>query len=155
MTTTDSTASIPDVLARLNEAMFAAGHDGSHDHLMDVLHDAALDQLQQCCDELPRDGCSLTLNAEQELRAILRFKEGFWSSCAAQARCDLVERVMQTVYDATESFRDNGLGTDLAYLAWAIIAGTHVEWVAESPTRRLFERLFPADDLVWHRIEQP
>ena len=151
MTTTDSTSSIPDCLARLNEAMFAAGRDGSHDHLMDVLHDAALDQLQQCCGELGLGD----LNAEQELHAILSFKEGFWSSCAGQARCDLIERVMQAVYDATESFRDGSLGVDLAYLAWAIIAGTHVEWVAESPTRRLFERLFPADDLVWHRIEQP
>jgi len=140
-----------DTLARLNEAMFAAGRDGSHDHLMDVLHDAALDQLQQSCEELDLGD----LNAEQELSAILRFKEGFWSSCAGQARCDLVERVMQTVYDATESWRNGGLGADLAYLAWAIAAGTSVQWPADSATRRLFERLFPVDDLVWKRIELP
>ena len=97
MTTTDSTATHADCLARLNETMFAAGHNGSHDHLMDVLHDAALDQLQQCCGELALGD----LKAEQELRAILSFKEGFWSSCTAQVRCDLVERVMQAVYDAT------------------------------------------------------
>jgi hypothetical protein len=151
MTTTDSTSSIPDCLARLNEAMFAAGRDGSHDHLMDVLHDAALDQLQQCCGELGLGD----LNAEQELHAILSFKEGFWSSCTAQARCDLIERVMEAVYDGTESFRDGGLGADLAYLAWAITADTRVQWETDSPTRRLFERLFPADDLVWKRIERP
>ena len=151
MTPTDSTSSIPDCLTRLNEAMFAAGHNGSHDHLMDVLHDAALDQLQQCCGELGLGD----LNAEQELHAILSFKEGFWSSCAGQARCDLIERVMQTVYDATESFRDGSLGADLAYLAWAITADTRVQWEADSPTRRLFERLFPADDPVWKRIERP
>jgi hypothetical protein len=140
-----------DMLDRLNEVMFAAGRDGSHDHLMDVLHDAALDQLQQCCAELDLGD----LKAEQELSAILQFKEGFWSSCAGQARCDLVERVMQTVYDATESWRDGGLGADLAYLAWAIAAGTSVQWHSDSATRRLFERLFPADDPVWKRIERP
>ena len=50
MNTPDTTPN--DTLARLNEAMFAAGRDGSHDHLMDVLHDAALDHLLQCCGEL-------------------------------------------------------------------------------------------------------
>jgi len=59
MNTPDTTPN--DTLARLNEVMFAAGRDGSHDHLMDVLHDAALDQLQQSCkelgvSELPGDG---------------------------------------------------------------------------------------------------
>ena len=158
MNTPDTTPN--DTLARLNEAMFAAGRDGSHDHLMDVLHDAALDQLLQCCgelgvSELPGDEGLPALSAEQELAAILRFKEGFWSACAGQARCDLVERVMQTTYDATESWRDGGLGADLAYLAWAIAAGTSVQWPADSATRRLFERLFPVDDLVWKRIELP
>ena len=149
MNTPDTTPH--DTLARLNEAMFAAGLDGSHDHLMDVLHDAALDQLQQACAEL----CLADLNAQQELTAILRFKEGFWSSCAGQARCDLVERVMQTTYDATESWRDDGLGADLAYLAWAIAAGTSVQWHSDCSTRRLFERLFAEDDPVWKRIELP
>jgi hypothetical protein len=149
MNTPDTTPH--DMLDRLNEVMFAAGRDGSHDHLMDVLHDAALDQLQQSCAELDLGD----LNAEQELAAILRFKEGFWSSCAGQARCDLVERVMQAAYDATENWRDDGLGADLAYLAWAIAAGTSVQWPAGSATRRLFERLFPADDPVWKRIERP
>jgi hypothetical protein len=78
------------------------------------------------------------LNAEQELVALLRFKEGFWTSCAGQARCDLVERVMQTVYDATETWRDDGLGADLAYLAWAISAGTSVLWHSDCATHRLF-----------------
>jgi hypothetical protein len=151
MTNTDANPMHPDVLDRLSEAMFAAGRDGSHDHLMDVLHDAALDQLQQCCGELALGD----LTAEQELRAILSVKEGFWSSCTAQARCDLVERVMQTVYDATESWCDSSLGADLAYLAWAITADTRVQWEADSPTRRLFERLFPANDPVWKRIERP
>jgi hypothetical protein len=149
MNTPDTT--LNDMLDRLNEAMFAAGRDSSHDHLMDVLHDAALDQLQQACAELDLGD----LKAEQELSAILRFKEGFWSSCAGQARCDLVERVMQTVYDATESWCDGGLGADLAYLAWAIAAGTSVQWHSDNATRRLFERLFPADDPVWKRIERP
>jgi exonuclease VII small subunit len=149
MNTPDTTPH--DMLDRLNEVMFAAGRDGSHDHLMDVLHDAALDQLQQCCAELDLGD----LKAEQELAALLQFKEGFWSACAGQARCDLVERVMQTVYDATESWRDGGLGTDLAYLAWAIAAGTSVQWHSDCATRRLFERLFPADDPVWKRIERP
>lgn len=149
----------PDLLTRMNTAMFAAGRDGAHDHLMEVLHDAALDQLQQChgelgLSELPGDGRCLTLNTDQELKAVQCFKEGFWSSCAGQTRCDLIERVMQTVYDATDSWRANDLGADLAYLAWAISAGTSVEWPADDRTRKLFESLFPPEDPVWRHMEQ-
>jgi hypothetical protein len=74
----------------------------------------------------------------------------------------LLSRVCEAVYDATESFEQDYIGTHLAYLTWQIVRGQHtadhsVDWTTEDtqPILRLFRELFVPTDRVWDYIELP
>lgn len=89
-------------------------------------------------------------------------------------RADLLIQVSDALYAATNTFDEDSLGTDLAYLYPAIIKGSQVQWL-ESEARQvaemyrddsecaaeaalhnsllLFRYLFPEDHPVWDYIE--
>lgn len=79
------------------------------------------------------------------------------SALSALERCDLIDRVMEKVYEETEAWGGGlGIGTDLAYLAWTISQHDRkatVQWDKGSTTLRLFRKHFSDADLVWDFIE--
>lgn len=132
----------------LNEAMFDAGRNNQNDPVLDALHDAACDQLDESMYTLGIEWGDLT--EEQQHTAILQFKEGFWSNCTSIEH--LLKRVMQAVHDATESWQDGDLGLDLAYLVHAVLTESSVQWPDDRPTLHLFRGLFPEGDDIWKHI---
>ena len=75
----------------------------------------------------------------------------------------LIDQVLTVAFASTETWRDDSLGTDLAYLCWAIADrkhGAHVDWSdrlrgaagAEGETLRRFREWFPRRHLVWRFI---
>lgn len=69
-------------------------------------------------------------------------------------RIELIDEVGQKVYNSTESWRM--IGTDLAYLFWAIATHSFVEWPDEPRfqyVRSAFERTFPKEHRVWCYIQ--
>ncbi len=75
----------------------------------------------------------------------------------------LIRVVLAKAMDETESWRDDHLGVDLAYLCHAIASlekGAHVDWSPDisgglgsvSCTLTLFRRWFPRRHLVWRFI---
>lgn len=69
-------------------------------------------------------------------------------------RCALIERVADKAHDETESWRsEDHLGCDLAYLFWAIAAGSTVGCEPDSPMLVLFREWFAPEDVIWSFIE--
>ncbi len=75
----------------------------------------------------------------------------------------LIDQILNTAMAKTDSWRDEGLGTDLAYLCWAIASrqrGSHVDWNddlrgtagVEGETLRRFREWFPRRHVVWRFI---
>lgn len=163
--------------ATIKERMADTARTDSHEHLMHELHMAAEDTLDTICADLKLDYDAVCADREVnpesgatiEEEAITAYKDAFWeppnqdrdaaellgrlSLLAAQ----LVRRVLDEVMCQTESFDEDNLGSDLAYLAHAIVSDGFVEWgdplfPERHRTRQLFVRLFPATDPVWRYI---
>ncbi len=75
----------------------------------------------------------------------------------------LINEVLKKAFASTETWRDETLGTDLAYLCWAIAdrqPGGHVDWSdklrgmagVEGETLRRFRKWFPRRHVVWRFI---
>lgn len=131
----------------LEEAMYEAGRDNPNDTVMEALHDTACDQLDESMGTLGIEWDDLS--EDQKEAAVLRFKEGFWSSCNTE---QLLRRVLHTAYDEAESWRDDGIGMALAYLVKAVLDEGCVEWPEDSPACLAFRRMFPEGDDVWKHI---
>ena len=75
------------------------------------------------------------------------------------SRCRLAREVFNAVFERCETFRENHLGSDLAYLLGAILdseKGSYVDWsegVVHPNTVRHFQALFPPAHKVWHFIQ--
>jgi hypothetical protein len=78
-------------------------------------------------------------------------------------RVELAQEIFDLVYREVETFREKNIGADLAYLLGAIVDTTEetssVDWGLAYGDERpylldLFERLLPADHLVWQFIER-
>ena len=66
----------------------------------------------------------------------------------------LIDRVAREVYNNTDTWQDEGkLGSELAYLFWAMASDDFVEWSADEKPFKLFEKLFKDDDPVWAYIK--
>lgn len=133
----------------LNEAMYDAGRNNQNDPVMDALHDAAGDQLDESMHKLGIEWGDLT--EEQKHAAVLQFKEGFWSNCISNTE-QLLRRVMKAAHDAAESWQDGDLGLDLAYLVHAVLTEDSVQWPDDRPILRLFRELFPEGGEIWKHI---
>lgn len=76
----------------------------------------------------------------------------------ANERLALLSRVLTTAYRETQTWRDPGIGAELAYLAMAISTDKpseqHVDWTTEQggDCAQLFRRCFQPDDPVWSFI---
>jgi len=69
-------------------------------------------------------------------------------------RASLATDLYRLVFEYTETFEENKIGSDLAYLLGAILTNGFVEWSA-SPERALVKLLqdcLPADHLIWNFI---
>ena len=75
----------------------------------------------------------------------------------------LIDQVLTKAFAATETWRDDSLGTDLAYLCWAIAdrrKGQFVDWSdrqrgkagAEGEALKRFREWFPRGHVVWRFI---
>jgi hypothetical protein len=74
----------------------------------------------------------------------------------------LLNRIYEAVYDATESFELDYIGTHMAYLSWEIVRGQNtdaltVDWTTADahPILQIFLELFAPADPVWDYIELP
>jgi hypothetical protein len=50
----------------------------------------------------------------------------------AADKAKLAEEIFSAVFDHHDTFRDDEIGADLAYLLGAIVCGDHVDWTEES-----------------------
>jgi len=75
------------------------------------------------------------------------------------ARHNLAQLVYETAFQGTESFRENDIGADLAYLLGAILSGGKVDWSPELfPVKppallAILTPAFPADSSLWKHID--
>ena len=73
-------------------------------------------------------------------------------------RCELARQAYDAAFDAFESFNDEKVGADLAYLMGAIVSGNFVDWTAkgygDSPPVLLgaLRRAFSADSPIWQFV---
>ncbi len=97
-------------------------------------------------------------NPEPENRHLVR---ALWSPAAT---ADLIHEVLHRCYEESGTWREDHLGSDLAYLILAIAdrkEDSHVVWGGVGKdegdcwqTRRFMEKLFPPEHLVWAYIRE-
>ena len=101
------------------------------------------------------------MNAEAQLSKVIHGIKKEAEEAPKEAREQLAYRVLTTLYDLTESFDEEYLGTELTYLAMAILAPEDskdrvVQWEPDEfrydAVIRLFSDNFPPEDPVWNHI---
>lgn len=77
------------------------------------------------------------------------------TSKTSEEKIKLINRIMKTLYDNTESFRE--VGCQLSYLLWAIASGNlfHGGGVDADSFNELLIRSFSPSDAVWEYVELP
>lgn len=86
--------------------------------------------------------------------SILTERQDRRAALSSTERLLLIQRVLNEVYEATESWEDNAMGFQLAYLAKAIANPDETIYLEkDDATRNLFIDLFPKEDLVWLFID--
>jgi glycerol-3-phosphate cytidylyltransferase len=75
------------------------------------------------------------------------------SGLSTTSRLRLITNVSMFLYKSTESFEEEQIGADLAYLLWAIARGKVCEWPEDRPIVELLRKGRPKDHAVWRYIE--
>jgi rfaE bifunctional protein nucleotidyltransferase chain/domain len=69
------------------------------------------------------------------------------------ARLNLITEIANFLYESTESFNEEQVGADLAYLLSAIASGGECQWPADQPIVELLRKGKPPDHEIWRVIE--
>ncbi len=85
-------------------------------------------------------------------------KEKMRSEVTDAQRLATIVQVGRALFDHTESWESDNIGSDLAYLLWAI-AGSDYGYFEVVPGKQrvmmeLLRQLFPPDHLVWLFVEE-
>jgi len=68
-------------------------------------------------------------------------------------RFDLAVQVYDYLYENTQSFEEDNIGADLAYLMAAILKEVQVEFGIAQPIVRILDQGFPREHALWTYIE--
>jgi hypothetical protein len=72
----------------------------------------------------------------------------------AKVLLDVMREVYQAVLDRSESFEEDRIGADLAYLLGAMLKGEFCAWPADRPFVLVLRELFPdSEHVVWNYVE--
>jgi hypothetical protein len=74
------------------------------------------------------------------------------ANAALRERSELALDVYATIEHATESFEEEHIGADLAYLLGAILRGSGCEWDTDRPFVRLLRKCVHDEHAVWRSI---
>lgn len=72
---------------------------------------------------------------------------------SADCKLALLKKVYDTLYYSTETFSENSLGEDLAYLLGAIVTDSHCNWDEDRDIVALLKENFPASHDIWDYVE--
>ena len=67
-------------------------------------------------------------------------------------RLQLLRELYETVHNETESFEQEDVGADLAYLMGAVLEDSHCRWEADRPLVRLLRKHLPVSHVAWEYI---
>ena len=67
-------------------------------------------------------------------------------------RAVLAKEVYDTLYRGSQSFEEDNIGSDTAYLLGAILKNEKCEWDAPRPFIRLLSDMFKGNHAVWNYI---
>ena len=72
-------------------------------------------------------------------------------------RLPLLREVYEAVYNEVESFEEENIGADLAYLLGAMLEGSCCDWDADRPFVKLLRGHFPQRHSIWGyvHLERP
>jgi hypothetical protein len=67
-------------------------------------------------------------------------------------RLQLLRELYETAHNETESFEQEDVGADLAYLMGAVLEDSHCSWEADRPLVRLLREHLPSSHAAWEFI---